>query len=64
MIPVGTPVVCRGLLATEFSLSGVVEDCVPEKPRGVYLYGVRLVNGNYKLFPPECVRVSGKAPAP
>ena len=52
----GDKVTCRGEFAREFSLAGVVEDSIPEKPTGVYLYGVRLVNGNYKLFPPDRVR--------
>lgn len=56
---IGTKVVCRGALAEDFSLAGVIEDAVPENPTGVYLYGVRLVNGNYKLFPPENVKAAG-----
>ncbi len=53
---VGTKVVCRGALAHDFSLEGEVEMVIPECPRGVYEYGVRLVNGNYKLFFPQDVR--------
>jgi hypothetical protein len=57
MIKIGTKVICRGKPASEFSLAGVVEDMIPENPRGVYAYGIRLVNGNYAVFEAERVRV-------
>lgn len=55
---IGTKVVCRGQFASEFSILGVIEDWIPENPSGVYMYGVRLVNGNYKLISPENVKPS------
>lgn len=39
-----------------FSLRGRVELCIPERDGSQYAIGVRLVNGNYKIFSPEQVR--------
>ncbi len=55
---IGTRVLCQGILASGFSLVGVVEDMIPENPTGVYKYGVRLTNGNYKLFPAANVKAA------
>lgn len=48
---VGDKVVCRGVFAYEWSLTGVVEEVFPDG-----MCGVRLSNGNFKLFPAERVR--------
>jgi len=52
---VGTHVICRGAFAREFSICGVVELVIPENPTGAHAYGVRLENGNYKVFAAEDV---------
>ncbi len=48
----------------QFSLRGTIEDVLPTveggRITGVYKYGVRLENGNYKLCRPNQVRERGE----
>jgi hypothetical protein len=59
-VEVGAKVICRGMFAKDFSLAGTVEVVLSKGaiggPNEVYGYGVRLVNGNYRVFPKEDVK--------
>ena len=48
---VGSKVVCRGVFAYEWSLTGIVEEVFPDG-----MCWVRLSNGNAAMFPKERVR--------
>ena len=48
---VGQKVVCRGVFSYEWSLAGVVEEVFADG-----MCGVRLVNGNFQLYPKDRVR--------